>query len=261
MNKVGPVPDLSRKEYRSALRRLQIQLVRVHRHVIAHGHKVLVILEGRDAAGKDGAIKRIVEHLSPREVRVVALGKPSDRESQQWYFQRYAPYLPAAQEIALFNRSWYNRAGVERVMGFCTKAQYKAFMEAAPAFERMLIRSGIELVKYYLDISREEQAQRLKDRRKNPLKRWKESPIDQLALKHWDDYSVARNAMLRRTHHDEAPWIVVRADNKHQARLNLIRDLLTRLDCPAIDKHLARPNRSIIRTFSPSLIDNGWLAA
>ncbi|MCI0748965.1 MAG: polyphosphate kinase 2 [Nevskiales bacterium] len=255
------LPALSRKTYRAALRELQIELVKLHRHVIRHGHKVLVILEGRDAAGKDGVIKRIVEHLSPREVRVVALGKPSDRERSQWYFQRFASQLPAAQEIVLFNRSWYNRAGVERVMGFCTAAQSEAFFETVPGFERMLIRSGIRFLKYYLDISRAEQSRRLKQRRHDPLSAWKISPIDAMALKHWDDYTRARNEMLHRTHHEEAPWIVVRADDKRQARLNLIRDLLSRIRCPGVRKHRVRPNPAVVRRFDPALVKNGWLAS
>jgi polyphosphate kinase len=161
---------IGKNDYAHELHRLQIQLVKLHRDVIAGGHKVLIILEGRDAAGKDGAIKRIAEHLSPREVRVVAPGKPSDQEQTQWYFQRFASHLPAAQEIVLFNRSWYNRAGVEYVMGYCTRSQRDEFLEAAPRFERMLVRSGIAVLKYYLDISRGEQKKRLRARRSDPLK-------------------------------------------------------------------------------------------
>src|SRR5579863_2566380 len=168
-------PELAKKAYRRELRRLQIELVKLHRFVIARGEKVLIILEGRDTAGKDGTIKRIVEHMSPREVRVVAPGKPSNREESEWYFQRYTPHLPAAQEIVLFNRSWYNRAGVEYVMKFCTRKQRDAFLDTAPRFERMLARSGIYLFKYYLDISRKEQKKRLRARRADPLKQWKMS--------------------------------------------------------------------------------------
>ncbi len=162
-----------RARYEAALRDLQIELVKVQKHVIKHGHKVLVIFEGRDAAGKDGTIKRIVEHLSPRETRVVALSKPSDRDTTSWYFQRYATRLPAAQELILFNRSWYNRAGVERVMKFCTDQEYERFMEDVLPFEHMLIGSGIQIMKYYLDITKKEQKRRLKDRRHDPLKQWK----------------------------------------------------------------------------------------
>src|SRR5574340_759422 len=172
-----PAPPTD-NEYNNALHRLQIELVKLQKHIIAHGERILVIFEGRDAGGKDGTIKRIVEHLSPRETRVAALGKPSDREASAWYFQRYVPYLPVAEEMVLFNRSWYNRAGVERVMGFCSEKEHEEFLETVTTFEQMLIRSGITLIKYYLDISKHEQEKRLEDRRKDPLKQWKTSPID-----------------------------------------------------------------------------------
>src|SRR5215472_8206907 len=177
------IPKLGKHHYARELRALQIELVKLHRYVIARGRKVLVILEGRDAAGKDGTIKRIAEHLSPREVRVVAPGKPSDREETEWYFQRYTVHLPAAQEIVLFNRSWYNRAGVEYVMKFCTRAEHEAFLESVPRFEQMLVRSGIHLLKYYLDISRVEQARRLKKRRLDTIKQSKLSPVDEAEQK------------------------------------------------------------------------------
>jgi polyphosphate kinase 2 len=251
---------IGRKRYARQLRRLQIELVKLHRHVIASGHKVLVILEGRDTAGKDGTIKRIVQHLSPREVRVVAPGKPSDREESEWYFQRFVPHLPAAQEIVLFNRSWYNRAGVEYVMKFCTKKQRDDFLEAAPRFERMLAASGIFLLKYYLDISREEQARRLRARRRDPLKQWKMSPVDQAAQKHWRDYSRARDTMLLRTHTPTAPWIVVRADDKRDTRLNVIRDILARVPAPGVHRRHARPDPRIAREFTARLARSGWLA-
>jgi polyphosphate kinase 2 len=188
------------------------------------------MLEGRDAAGKDGVIKCIVEHLSPRDTRVVALGKPSERELGEWYFQRYVAQLPGRGEFILFNRSWYNRAGVEKVMGFCTETQHEQFMATVNDFESVLVRSGVRLFKYYLDISKDEQAQRLHAREKDPLTQWKISPIDQQAQKKWSAYSEARDEMLRRTHHSDAPWTVVRSDNKKHARLNLMRDLLGRLD-------------------------------
>ena len=232
--------------YERMLRELQIELVKVQHHVIKHGHKVLIIFEGRDAAGKDGTIKRLVEHLSPRETRVVALGKPSDRETGSWYFQRYVPHLPAAHEMVLFKRSWYNRAGVERVMRFCSKSEAENFLDDVVPFENMLIASGIQIVKYYLDISKKEQRQRLRDRRRDPLKQWKVSPIDQVALKHWDDYTEARNVMLARTSTERSPWIIVRADDKHAAHLNVIRDFLSRLDCPKTDKHHAVPDPRIV---------------
>ena len=178
--------------------------------MIADGTRVLVIIEGRDGAGKDGAIKRLTEHMSPRETRVHAPGKPSSREETEWYFQRFVPFLPAAEEFVVFNRSWYNRAGVERVMGFCTRAEVEAFFESVVPFEAMLARDGIAIRKYYLDISRHEQKERLRDRRKDPLKQWKLSPIDARALGKWDAYTAARDEMFRRTSHAEAPWHIVR---------------------------------------------------
>ena len=246
--------------YERTLRALQIELVKLHRHVIAKDLKVLIIVEGRDAAGKDGVIKRIAEHLSPREVRIVALGKPSDREQSQWYFQRFVPHLPAAQEIVLFNRSWYNRAGVEPVMGYCTRQQAEAFLHAAPEFERMLVKSGIILLKYYLDISRREQAARLRERRRDPLKQWKLSPVDEAAQARWSRYSRARDAMLTQTHRPDAPWIVVRADNKHAARVNVIRDILTRVSYPGAKKQRRPAEPDVTQTFQADLINSGWLA-
>lgn len=238
--------ELSDAKYEASLRKLQIELVKVERHIIKHDHRVLVIFEGRDASGKDGTIKRIAEHLSPRETRIVALGKPSDKERTSWYFQRYVQHLPAAQELVLFNRSWYNRAGVERVMGFCTDNEYENFMESVLPFEHLLIGSGIQIIKYYLDISKPEQKRRLRDRREDPLKQWKISPIDEAALEHWDAYSSARDEMLARTSSDLSPWIAVRADDKRVARLNVIRDILSRLTCPESDKHHAVPDPNIV---------------
>ena len=252
-------PD-GRKGYRAALRDLQIELVKVQRHIIKHGHKVLVIFEGRDASGKDGTIKRIIQHLSPRETRVVALGKPSDHDLASWYFQRYAPYLPAAQEMILFNRSWYNRAGVEHVMKFCTDGEYEDFLGAVLPFEHMLIGSGIQIMKYYLDISKDEQEARLRDRKADPLKQWKTSPIDAVAIKHWKHYTLARDRMLAETSSEQSPWIVVRADDKRAARLNVIRDLISRLACPETDKHLAFPDRSIVFPYKETSADRRQLA-
>lgn len=255
-----PAQHESGKTYRAALHALQVELVKVQRHVIEHGHRVLVIFEGRDAAGKDGTIKRIVQHLSPRETRVVALGKPSDRDRASWYFQRYVPYLPSAQEMILFNRSWYNRAGVEPVMHFCSSKEAEAFLRSAPEFERMLARSGITLLKYYLDISKREQARRLQERRQDPLKQWKLSPVDQAAQAHWREYSRARNAMLTRTHHEEGPWIVVRADHKHAARLNVIRDILARVPYAGARKSADPVDPTVAQEFHGKLITSGWLA-
>ena len=236
--------------YKQTLRSLQVELVKIQRHLIAHDHRVLILFEGRDAAGKDGVIKRIVEHLSPRETRVVALGKPSDHDRRSWYFQRFTPHLPADQEMALFNRSWYNRAGVERVMGFCTDEELDAFMSDVVPFEQMLLNAGTQILKYYLDIDRKEQVRRLEDRRVNPLKQWKVSPIDKVAVEKWNDYTNARNDMLTRTSFDDAPWHVVRANNKKTARLNVIRHILSKLDCPDKDEHQARPDEEIVFPFA-----------
>ena len=251
----------SRARYERALRSLQIELVKVQRHVIKHGHKALIIFEGRDASGKDGTIKRIVQHLSPRETRVVALGKPSDKDRASWYFQRYAPHLPAEHEMVVFNRSWYNRAGVEWVMEFCTNAERESFLRGVLPFEHMLIGSGIQIFKYYLDISKKEQRKRLRSRREDPLKQWKVSPIDHVALKYWDAYSQARDEMLQRTSSPLSPWIVVRADDKRTARLNVIRDLLARLACPDTEKHLATPDPSIVFAYDEAHAKAGRLAA
>jgi polyphosphate kinase len=254
------LPKISHEDYQAQLVKLQVELVKLQRDVIAKNRKIMIILEGRDAGGKDGAIKRITKHMSPRETRVVALPKPSDRESGQWYFQRYIAQLPGAAELVLFNRSWYNRAGVERVMGFCSDDEYEAFMPAVVDLEALLIRSGITVVKYYLDISHDEQKKRLKARRSSPLKQWKISPIDREANKLWDDYSRARNAMFARTHTLASPWIVVRADNKREARLNLIRDLLTRLGYPGADVTLLTPNPNVVFTYDEAYLHNGMIA-
>lgn len=251
----------SREEYKASLRKLQIELVKVQRHVIRHGHKVLVIFEGRDASGKDGTIKRIVQHLSPRETRVVALGKPSDKDTASWYFQRYVHYLPAAQELVLFNRSWYNRAGVEKVMGFCTEQEYERFLEEVLPFEHMLIGAGIQIMKYYLDISKEQQKKRLRSRRVDPLKQWKTSPVDKVALKRFEKYTEARDQMFLRTSSPLSPWIVVRADDKRAARLNFIRDLIARLACPETDKHLAVPDLGVVFPYDEAHAKAGLLAA
>ena len=247
-------------DQKADMKAAQIELVKLERHVIETEQQILVILEGRDAAGKDGTIKRIVQHLSPREARVVALGKPSNRNRKAWYFQRYAKKLPVAGEIVLFNRSWYNRAGVERVMGFCSKEEYQMFLKTAPIFEDLLAHCGITLVKYYLDISKDEQKKRLKKRHDNPLTQWKNSPVDAVAVKHWDDYSAARDEMLTRTHTMVAPWTIVRADNKPLARINLIRDLLTRLEFKGKDRHADLPDPNIVFSFNEEAVSNGWLA-
>jgi len=232
--------------YEADLRLLQIELVKLQRHTIQKGKRLLLILEGRDAAGKDGSIKSITEHLSPRDSRVVALNKPSPREEGEWYFQRYVAQLPTAGEFVLFNRSWYNRAGVEKVMGFCTDEQYKQFMATVNEFESLLVGSDIQLIKYYLDITKEEQAIRLNDRAKDPLKQWKISPIDQQAQKMWSAYSVARDDMLKHTSSKIAPWTVISANDKKLAHLNLIADLLSRVDYPEKDKKLLKIDPKIV---------------
>ncbi len=214
------------KEQKKLLHRLYVELVRFQKEVIASGQQVLVVIEGRDAAGKDGLIKRIVKHLSPRETRVVALGKPSDREISEWYFQRFSRHLPARGEFVLFNRSWYNRAGVEKVMRFCTDAQYRRFFGEVARFEGLLSDSGITILKYYLDISRREQGLRLADRKKDPLKQWKLSPIDREAQRAWKAYSRARNRMLGETDFPYAPWFVADAEDKNEMHIAVITHLL-----------------------------------
>lgn len=253
--------SLSKRQYREALHDLQVELVKLQRHLIHCDDKILVLIEGRDAAGKDGVIKRIVRHLSPRETRVVALGKPSDRDRGSWYFQRYAAHLPAPQEFVLFNRSWYNRAGVERVMKFCTESEYEEFMQTVVPFEHMLVRSGIKLLKYYLDISRGEQKERLRARRRSPLKQWKVSPVDAKALARWHDYSVARNDMFSRTHNPITPWTVVQADDKRQARLNLIKDMLSRLHYGDKEEALLRTDPQTIFRYEEAHIQNCKICA
>lgn len=245
--------------YKAELRALQIELVKLQRDIIRKNEKILVILEGRDSAGKDGSIKRIIEHLSPRETRVVALSKPSDREVSQWFFQRYIEHLPSAAEMVFFNRSWYNRAGVEKVMGFCTDQQYEEFFAEVNNFEGMLVRSGIHLFKFYLDISRDEQKQRLEARKDDPLKQWKTSPIDEKALKHWRDYSEARNIMFARSHSPFAPWIIVNANDKKIARLQLIKGLLSRLSYTDKDEMRVLPDQSIIFEYESLYLDNGMI--
>ncbi|MGV8917070.1 MAG: polyphosphate kinase 2 [Pseudomonas sp.] len=254
------VQAIGHKHYKAELHVLQVELVKLQRHFIAHGDRILVLLEGRDSSGKDGSIKRIVAHLSPRDTRVVALGKPSDSDLRSWYFERYVGQLPKAEELVLFNRSWYNRAGVERVMGFCSKDQTTEFLNSAPRFEQMLVDSGIKLLKYYLDISKDEQKARLADRKRDPLKQWKSSPIDEVAIKHWDDYTQARDAMLLATHAPAAPWHIVRTDNKHHARLNLMRDILSRLYYAGRNKKIPPPDREIVFEFTPECLSDHRLA-
>ena len=219
----------ARRQYFRELFRLQAELVKLQDWVVATGHKVVILFEGRDAAGKGGVIKRITQRLNPRVCRVAALPAPNDRERTQWYFQRYVSHLPAAGEIVLFDRSWYNRAGVERVMGFCTDDQYEEFFRTVPEFERMLVRSGIQLVKYWFSISDQEQHLRFLGRIHDPLKQWKLSPMDLESRRRWEEYTKAKEVMLERTHIPEAPWWVVQAVDKKKARLNCIHHLLQQM--------------------------------
>jgi polyphosphate kinase len=221
---------LPRKRFEKELEKLQRELVIMQEYVRAEGLKIVVLFEGRDAAGKGGAIKRIAERTNPRALRIAALPTPTERERSQWYFQRYVAHLPAAGEIVLFDRSWYNRAGVERVMGFCTDAEYEEFMRTCPEFERMLVRSGITLVKYWFSVSDDEQERRFQARVDDPMRRWKLSPIDLESRARWVEYSRAKDEMFTRTDIAEAPWWVVEADDKRRARLNCIAHLLSTID-------------------------------
>ncbi len=238
------------------LHKLYIELVKLQKEVIASNLKLLVILEGRDAAGKDGNIKRITKHLSPRETKIVALGKPTDGEEKEWYFQRYTSNLPACGEFVIFNRSWYNRAGVEKVMGFCTNKQYKSFFSEVESFENGLVQGGFIILKYYLDISKDEQQKRLNDRKKDPLKQWKISPIDEVAQKHWKDYSDARDEMLLKTNFTYAPWFVVNADNKHETRIALISHILERMKYKNKNEKLVSHNYGLIDPATPEIINS-----
>jgi polyphosphate kinase 2 len=220
-------PKLPRKVYEKKLAELQVELVKLQEWVKAKGLRVVVVFEGRDAAGKGGTIKRIMQRLNPRVCRVVALGIPTERERAQWYYQRYVAHLPTAGEIVLFDRSWYNRAGVERVMGFCTEDEHQEFLRTCPQFERMLVRSGLILVKYWFSVSEEEQERRFQQRNIDPVRRWKLSPMDLASRAKWVDYSIAKDTMFEHTDLKHAPWYVVEADQKRRARLNCIHHLLS----------------------------------
>lgn len=225
----SPPQSLSKKAYEKALKDLHLRLIRMQNDIRARGTRVLVIFEGRDAAGKGGAIKRITQPLNPRSARVVALSKPTEREQSQWYFQRYIKHLPAAGEMVLFDRSWYNRAGVEPVMGFCSTEQHDAFLQSVPVFEKLLVEEGIHVVKYWFSVSAAEQERRLQARAADPTKRWKISPIDLQAREKWDAYSQRKDQMFERTHTPWAPWHVVNSNNKKRARLNCISHLLSQI--------------------------------
>ena len=217
-------------EYEIELKNMQIELMKLQKHMKATGMRVLAIFEGRDAAGKGGTIKRITAFLNPRNTRVVALSKPSDTEVTQWYFQRYAPHLPAASELVLFDRSWYNRAMVEPVMGFCTDEQHKRFLKDVPLFEQMLVKDGIKLFKFYFSVSKDEQAKRFQSRKLDPLKQYKLSPVDNLAQQLWDKYSVKKFQMLNESNRTLTPWTIIRSDNKKRARINCMKHLLSNIE-------------------------------
>jgi polyphosphate kinase 2 len=225
-----PPGRMSNGVYEKELVKLQVELVKLQEWIRVRGLKVVILFEGRDAAGKGGAIKRITLSLNPRVARVVALPAPTEREKTQWYFQRYVPHLPAAGEMVLFDRSWYNRAGVDRVMGFATEADVEEFFRSCPEFERMLVRSGIILIKYWFSVSDEEQERRFRDRIEDPTKRWKLSPMDLQSRARWVEYSMAKDEMFRATDIKQAPWYVVNADDKRRARLNVISHLLSLID-------------------------------
>ena len=247
-------------DYEEELVQLQLALIKLQQKAIKEGWKTLTVFEGRDAAGKDGTIARITEHLNKRNTLVVALPKPSDREQSEWYFQRYVEWLPACGEAVIFNRSWYNRAGVEKVMGFSTPEQQAQFLNDVPSFEKMLVDSGMRYGKFWLDISRETQGERLKARTEDPLKAFKVSPLDKVAQDKWDDYTAARDEMLTRTSTTEAPWICVRADHKKAARLNVIRWLLHAAGDKKLLKGVAKPDPEVIFPFEVGALTDGRLA-
>ncbi len=253
INKGKKIPVWVKKEvleYEEELRTLQIELLKLQNHIKDKGLKLLMIFEGRDAAGKGGTIKRITEHLNPRGARVVALDKPSDTEKTQWYFQRYTHHLPSAAEIVLFDRSWYNRGGVEPVMGFCTQEEHKEFLHEVPEYERMQVNSDTILLKFYFSVSKDEQARRFQKRKTDPLKQYKLSPVDEKSQQMWDKYTIAKYSMLLASHTEHAPWTIIRSDNKKQARINCIKHILTQVDYPNKIKN------SLLKT-DPDILING----
>ncbi|MFD2674031.1 polyphosphate kinase 2 [Gulosibacter bifidus] len=238
---------LSRPIYERQKRKLQIELLKLQTHIKESGEKVVIIFEGRDAAGKGGAIKRFMEHLNPRGARTVALEKPTEKESTQWYFQRYVKHLPSAGEIVLFDRSWYNRAGVERVMGYCTPKEYLEFTRSAPEFERMLVHSGIHIIKFWFSVGRAEQLSRFASRRDDPVRQWKLSPTDLASLDKWDDYTAAKEAMFFYTDTAESPWTVIKSNDKKRARLEAMRHVLSQFDYPNKDHSVVgKPDPRIV---------------
>lgn len=251
---------MTKKEYKKRLYELQVELVKFQRYVIDNDIKVAIILEGRDSAGKDGTIKRFREHLSPREARIVALGKPSDKDIKSWYFQRYVPHLPSGGEIVFFNRSWYNRAGVEPVMGFCTQEEHKRFMHQVGSFEHMLVDSKLIFMKYYLDIDKAEQAKRLEDRKNNPLKQWKLSPVDAKAQELWDKYTFYRDKMFKKTSFDFAPWYIINSNHKKTARINIIAHFLSHMEYPNKREEVLDFSDKIVCKFSDKCYKEGLIA-
>ena len=253
---------LKKKHYKRELHRLQEELVKLQYHIQEEDLQVCVVFEGRDAAGKGGVIKRIIRRLNPRVARVVALGKPTEREQGQWYFQRYVEQLPTAGEMVLFDRSWYNRAGVEHVMGFCTDEEYEEFLLSAPEFERMLVRSGMVLIKYWFSVSDEEQERRFERRNEDPKRRWKLSPMDLEARERWAEYSRAKDEMFDHTDTAHAPWHVVHADVKKHARLNCISHLLDQFDYPDYTPDpIELPERPDDSAYRPPIDDQRWVPA
>ncbi|WP_298907374.1 polyphosphate kinase 2 [uncultured Aliiroseovarius sp.] len=247
---------LGRKEYEAEKARLQAELLKVQRWVGETGQKFVLLFEGRDAAGKGGTIKRFMEHLNPREARVVALNKPTDEERGQWFYQRYISQLPTEGEMVFYDRSWYNRAGVERVMGFCSPSEYLEFMRQTPEYERMLTRSGIRLYKYWFSVTREEQKRRFDSRKDDPLKRWKLSPVDVASLSKWDDYTEAKEAMFFYTDTADAPWTIIKSNDKKRARLECMRHFLSTIDYPDKDYDLVRAPDPLIVGHASQVIHN-----
>jgi len=250
---------MTKEEYKEELYNLQVELVKFQKEVIAKDLKVCIILEGRDSAGKDGMIKRFIEHLSPRDARVVALGTPSDRDKKSWYFQRFAPELPVGGEMVFFNRSWYNRAGVEKVMNFCTQKEYENFMKEVENFEYLLVNSEMIFIKYYLDISKEEQAKRLQERKKDPLKQWKLSPIDAQAQKYWKEYSQARDEMFNKTSFVFAPWHIVHSDDKRTARINTLKHFLSQVHYKGKNKEYLQFSHEVVCLFDDACYEKGLI--
>jgi polyphosphate kinase 2 len=249
-NKVQVWVKKSAIEYEKKLKKLQIELLKLQKYVKESGLRILIIFEGRDAAGKGGTIKTMTEHINPRGARVVALEKPSDKERTQWYFQRYVEHLPSAGEIVFFDRSWYNRAGVEPVMGFCTEEEYQEFLIEVPKFEALLVRSGIKIFKFYFSVTKEEQKKRFEERKKDPLKHFKLSPIDEKAQEYWDRYTFAEHSMFLASHTRECPWAIVYSDNKKEARLNTIRHVLSQIKYPdkSKDNNIFKIGKKFLKT-------------